>query len=69
MKVLFALAMATLATRAVDAQTAVEGRPPVTISVGGGVLMPVPVPRTSNHRPGGIRPGTDFLSLSWWRDR
>ncbi len=61
MKVLFALAMATLATRAVNAQTAVEGRPPVTVSVGGGMLMPYSFPE---------RPTTDLevsvqVPISW----
>ena len=61
MKVLFALAMATLATRAVNAQTAVEGRPPVTVSVGGGMLMPYSFPE---------RPTRDLevsvqLPISW----
>jgi hypothetical protein len=44
MKVLVALAIAALATRAANAQTAVEGMPPVTISVGGGMLMPYSYP-------------------------
>jgi hypothetical protein len=55
MKALFALALALVATRAADAQTGDDRRPPVTISVGGGVLMPYSYPE---------RPTTDlFVSV------
>jgi hypothetical protein len=55
MKALLALAIAALATRAVNAQTVVERLPPMTISVGGGMLMPYGYPE---------RPTTDlFVSV------
>jgi hypothetical protein len=55
MKALFALAIAALATRPANAQTVVEAMPPMTISVGGGMLMPYAYPE---------RPTTDlFVSV------
>ena len=55
MKAFFALALAVLVARAADAQTGVEAKPPMTISVGGGMLMPYPYPE---------RPTTDlFVSV------
>jgi hypothetical protein len=55
MKTPFALALAVLMARAADAQTVVDARPPVTVSVGGGMLMPYSYPE---------RPTTDlFVSV------
>ena len=53
MKVPFALALAVLMARAADGQTDVNARPPATISVGGGMLMPYSYPE---------RPTTDLFA-------
>ena len=55
MKASFALALVVLVVCAADAQTVVEAGPPVTVSVGGGMLMPYSYPE---------RPTTDlFVSV------
>ena len=56
-------AVASLMPVAAVAQSAADARPPVTVSVGGGALMPYSVPRTADHGFARLRsgPGVDVL--------